>query len=694
MKRARVFILALTALLLCEGKTLAQKEEQFDLELFIEELFNLQDEDINYEDLYETLLTLYQNPLNLNTANTYELQSLYILSSVQIKNLQNYILEKGKLITLYELQVIEGFDFATIERLKPFVTVDSKDALVDDRPLLQRILEERNNYLISRYERILNPKKGNSPKESPDDSRYAGSADKFYLRYRVSKPNDFSIGFTTEKDAGEQFHWNPKSKTYFSDFWSAHFMLENQGKWQKLIVGDYQLQFGQGLIFGAGFGVGKGSETVNTANRVTLGIKPYTSVLEGGFLRGAAASYTLNKKLTATTFISYLKQDANVQTGGNNEDFESYFSTIQLTGMHRTPTELANKKQVGETVLGMNLNYRPNDRTEAGFIASTNHFSTPILRSDKPYNKFEFKGQSNLNMGVYGKYQWKHFLLFGESAISKSGGIGAVGGFTTSLTPRVEFAMVLRSYQKNFHTFRGTSFAEGSRNINEKGVYWGIKYTLNRKFYVTAYYDTYHFPWLRFRIDSPSNGHDYLFRLNYNPGSRIKLYGQFRREFKDTNVSSETLNNNIIASGRKDQYLINLEYASGIRFSFKSRVQFSEYRLITEKTMGYAFIQDAVYKNGDWILSARMALFDTEGSQNRQYAYERDVLYAFSIPAYSGRGIRNYLLVHYKAFRKMDLWARIARTTYYDRNEIGTGLETINGNKRTEVKFQVRYKLN
>jgi hypothetical protein len=42
----------------------------------------------------------------------------------------------------------------------------------------------------------------------------------------------------------------------------------------------------------------------------------------------------------------------------------------------------------------------------------------------------------------------------------------------------------------------------------------------------------------------------------------------------------------------------------------------------------------------------------------------------------------------------MDLWARIAKTTYYDRQEIGTGLETISGNKRTEVKFQVRYKLN
>ena len=71
------------------------------------------------------------------------------------------------------------------------------------------------------------------------------------------------------------------------DFWSAHLMLENQGKFRKLIVGDYQLQLGQGLLFGAGFGVGKGAETVNALQRVTLGIRPYTSVLEGGFLRGA-----------------------------------------------------------------------------------------------------------------------------------------------------------------------------------------------------------------------------------------------------------------------------------------------------------------------------------------------------------------------------------------------------------------------
>ena len=639
-------------------------------------------------------MLLYQNPLNLNIASAYELKSLYILSNQQIQSLQSYISEKGKLLTLYELQVIEGFDYATIERMRPFVTVDARDAQRDDRPLIERILTERNNYFISRYERVLNNKRGFSPKDDPDDTRYAGSPDKLYLRYRVSRPNDFSIGFTTEKDPGEPFDWNRKTKTYLTDFWSAHVMLENQGKWRKLMLGDYQLQFGQGLIFGAGFSVGKGSETVNTANRVTLGIRPYTSVLEGGFLRGAAATYQFNSKVNVTAFTSLLNQDASIREGSESDSFEQYISALQLSGLHRTPTEIANKKQVSETVIGGNINYRPNDRSEAGFIITTNQFSTPIQRSNRPYNQFEFKGSANYNLSAYFNYQWRSFSLFSETAVSKSGGIGTVGGLTTSLSPRLDFSMVFRSYQKNFHSFRGTSFAEGSRNINESGVYWGVKYTLNRKFFITAYYDSYRFPWLRFRVDSPSSGNDYLLRFNYNPGRRAKIYFQFRNERKETNTEGENANSNFVRPGIKKQYLANLEFTTNSSLSFKSRVQFSNYELNGEKTQGYAFIQDAVYKNNDWAISGRIALFDTEGNQNRQYAYERDVLYAFSIPSYSGRGIRNYLLFQYKASRKIDLWARYAITTFYDRDEIGSGLETIEGNRRTEVKFQIRYKLN
>jgi hypothetical protein len=691
MRRLALTLIGL-ALLACLQLS-AQDRSDFDLERFVEELFSLQEADVNYEDLYESLLLLYQNPLDLNEASTQQLQSLYILSLSQINNLKSYIEEKGKLLTLYELQLIDGFDNATIVRLVPFVTVDPDAAQADDRPLLQRILEERNNYFITRYERGLEERRGYSPAENPDDSRYAGSPDKLYFRYRVSKTQDFSLGFTTEKDPGEALVWDADTKRRGMDFWSAHFMLEKQGKFRKAIIGDYQLQFGQGLLFGAGLGVGKGSETVNTVQRVTLGIRPYTSVLEGGFLRGAAATYEATDRLMVTGFYSRLNQDANIRENNDPDGFPEFFSSFQLSGLHRTPNEIANKRVVSETVMGANAHYAFKNGATAGLTLTSSQFGLPIQRSDAAYNRFEFTGTDHYNVGTYASYNWRNFSLFGEAAIAKSGGIGAVAGLITNLSPRVDFAMVVRSYDRDFHTFRGTAFAEGSRNINESGVYWGVKYTLNRQFYLTAYYDTYRFPWLRFRVNTPSEGRDYLIRMHYNPGRYVRLYGQFRKETKDINTTDSETNRTIVAAGTKSQILTNLEFSVNTDLKFKSRVQYSNFLLNGERTDGYAFMQDAVFTLGKWTFSGRMALFDTEGNENRQYAYERDVLYAFSIPAYSGRGIRNYLLFQYRMSRQIDLWARVARTTFYDRNEVGTGLETIEGDKRTEVKIQLRYKL-
>ena len=675
------------------GWVQAQQNTGFDLESFVEERFGLQETDVNYEDLYESLLLLYQNPMNLNKATPQELQSLYILSRSQIDHLQTYIREKGPLLSPFELQLIEGFDYHTIQQLIPFVTVNPEDARADERPLLKRILTEKNNYFIMRYERILEKRKGYTPPQKPGDTRYAGSPDKLYLRYRVSKSQDFSLGFTVEKDPGEAITWDPATKRRGMDFWSSHLMLEKQGRLRRVILGDYQLQLGQGLLFGAGFGVGKGSETVNAVQRVTLGIRPYTSVLEGGFLRGAAATYEVTDQLKVTGFFSRLNQDANIQANDEPDGFPEFFSSFRLSGFHRTPNEIAGKRAVTETVLGANAHYHFKNRATAGITLTSNEFSTPIMRRKAPRNWFEFQGTSHYNLGAYGSYNWRKVSLFGEAARSKSGGFGGVAGFITSMTPRIDFAMVFRNYDRNFHSFRGTAFAESSRNINERGIYWGIRYTLNRKFFLTAYYDTFRFPWLRFRVNAPSEGNDYLIRLNYNPGRLIRLYGQFRREVKEMNTKAPETRQTIVLPGRKTQWIANLEFSVNQQLKLKSRVQYSHFKIESTRTAGYAFIQDASYATGHWSFSARMALFDTEGNENRQYAYERDVLYAFSIPAYSGRGTRNYLLVHYRASRKIDIWARLARSTFYDRNQIGTGLETIEGDRRTEFKFQIRYKL-
>ncbi|MFT6883654.1 MAG: hypothetical protein ACJAVY_002460, partial [Marinoscillum sp.] len=91
------------ALVICCFYSLAafsQEREEIDLEAFAERLFQVQDDDIGYEDLYESLLLNYTSPLNLNKANRLELSSLYILSPAQLNAFFKYRDNYGNFLSL------------------------------------------------------------------------------------------------------------------------------------------------------------------------------------------------------------------------------------------------------------------------------------------------------------------------------------------------------------------------------------------------------------------------------------------------------------------------------------------------------------------------------------------------------------------------------------------------------------------
>jgi hypothetical protein len=688
--------------LLCTTQLYAQEpaRPEIDLEEFAETLFQVQDDDIDYEDLYESLLLLYSNPVNINRATRDELATLYILSIIQINNLLEYINTNGELISLYELQVVPGFDTETIRRVLPFIEVRNGDEFGTSGPLFRRILNEENNYFLLRMDRILETQQGYSPAVDADDRRYLGSATKVYGRFRTSHSKDFSLGFTFEKDAGEQFNWNASNKQYGFDYYSFHFMKENVGNFKKVIFGDYQMQFGQGLLLGAGFNPGKGAETITTVRRSSSGIKPYTSVLESGFMRGAAATYQI-KNFEVTTFYSHLGQDANIKNDTTFTDFDEYISSVHQTGFHRTDSELDNKDVVTENTFGTNVNYDSPDRNfQSGLTFINTSYSIPLVKKHNNYNQFEFQGNGNYNIGGYFNYNWQNFLVFGEGATSKSGGLGMVGGFIGSLSSIVSISMVLRNYERDFHSFYGNSFGESTRNINERGIYWGLKITPSRKYFFTAYYDRFKFPWLRFRAEAPSQGYEYLARFNYRPKRSLLFYGQYRAESKQRSVNIDEGNLNRLEEGVKRSYLFNMNYDMGGGFSIKSRVQLSDYNLAGQKTKGMAIAQDLNFQVSKFRISTRFAIIDTDDFENRQYMYEKDVLYAFSIRGISGKAIRNYILLQYKPSKKFNLWLRYARTNFQNAQRIinaessiiGSGLTQINGNTRSEVKMQVRYR--
>jgi hypothetical protein len=75
----------------------------------------------------------------------------------------------------------------------------------------------------------------------------------------------------------------------------------------------------------------------------------------------------------------------------------------------------------------------------------------------------------------------------------------------------------------------------------------------------------------------------------------------------------------------------------------------------------------------------------------RQYAIERDVLYAISMPAYYERGFRNFVLFRYTPHRSTDIWLRFSRTDMPDREKLSSYVDEIKGSHRTEIKIQIRY---
>ena len=694
-----VLILGLVLSLKSGAQTYPKPEIQ--VEDFIEKLFNLQSSDANYEDLYEQLLLLYSNPIDLNNASPEELRNTYILSEQQVQEFLKHRQKTGKLLSIYELQAIPSFDLPTIYSLLPFAVVNETPQSQDNKGLWKRLKEEKNNSLIVRASRTVEQQKGYT-NAIPDPSgnipsRYLGDKNKLFARYRISHPKDFSVGFTTEKDPGEKFSWNPSNSQYGMDFWSAHVMLENKGIFRKIVFGDYQFMFGQGLVYSAGFAVGKGAEPVNTVRRSSLGLRPYTSVLEGMFFRGAGATMSL-KNVEVTVLGSQKYVDGNVQSGEDtidNDFIESYASSINITGFHRTKTELNSRQTNRETMLTVATVYKePTGKYEFGVLGTALKYQYPIIRRPSIYNQFDFNGDQNQNLSVSGQYNYQNFSFFGEAALSKGGGHAAVAGLVGSLGRGIDMSMVLRDYSRDYHAFYSNGFGEATRNMNEKGVYWGLKYRFHPKWQAAFYYDRFVFPYLSYQADGPGGGQEYLARLTYSPSKTMSMFVQYRDETKLRNLSSNTTNSDFLTPTHRKNWVIQADAKATTWMSFRTRVQGS--RWYQERggntTNGISLSQDINFDFGKFSISNRFSIFDTDDYNTRQYLYEKNVLYAFSIPALYGRGTRVYSLIQFSPTRKIDIWFRIARTFQKDQKTIGSALEEIKANHRTDVVLQVRYK--
>lgn len=656
-----------------------------NLEQQLETLAEQQDGETEDDSYLQKLVELRRNRLNLNSADNNDLRQTGMISEIQLQNFIKYRQLLGALISIYELQAVPGWNVETIKKVLPYVFVGN---VLSFRSNLQQRLAGGQSSLLIRAQQTIEKSNGYLRPDSISN-RYPGSPQRLYLRYKYRYKNLLEYGVTADKDAGEQFFKGNEKQGF--DFYSFHFFIRKAGAVKALALGDFTVNLGQGLIQWQSLAFKKSAEITGVKRQADI-LQPYNSAGEFNFLRGAGITVG-GKHVDATAFASLRHLDAtfNNDTTIANHDF---VSSILSSGYHRTVNEIAKKNSISQTSFGGNVSYNKNSfHIGANSVAFS--YSVPLIRNMRFYNQYAIQGKTWFNYSVDYSYTFRNFHFFGEAAADKNNSKAFISGVLASLDEKVDVSLLYRNIQKSYGSLYGNAFTENTLPVNEKGLFTGIGIRPVRSLTINAYADVFSFPWLRYRTDAPSHGSEYLVQLTYKPNKRLEAYTRFKSENKALNLPGLNLATAEIAIRPLLNWRNQFNYQLTKELSLHNRIEFLwfDQQEKERRQHGLLLYTDGRYKpfNKAFSINGRLQYFKTDAFESRIYSFESDVLYSYTIPGFIGKGFHYYCNVNYDVTKKLSVWARFSQTIYSNKSSIGSGLDKIEGNKRSEVKLQALY---
>lgn len=639
---------------------------------YVEDLADESLDEARLETLYADLSYLSEHPMDLNEVTRDQLSRLPFLSDRQIEQILRYRKRVERFVSLYELKGIEDMDFQTIQLVLPFVYVGEKS--VDKIPFtVKNLLKYGSNELLFRYDQCFQQKKGygsypDSVLQKYPNRKYLGEPFYASIRYSYNFEDRLQMGFVGEKDAGEPF-WSETHKGF--DYYSFHFLLKEHGVLKTLAIGDYKVSFGQGLVISNDFSPSR-SALVSQAERRNNGFRRHYSTNEQDFFRGVATTLTW-KDWDASLFYSYRKLDGAVD--------KDTFPTVKTDGLHRLSRDWEKRKKVGMQTLGGNVRFARSD-VHIGLTALHYSFGgLTLYPQEKPYNRFAFRGKSNFNIGVDYMLKNRWGKLYGETAISGNGAMATLNALRLTPVSYLSLLILYRYYDRRYQAFFGNAFAQNSSVQNEQGVYLGFQWTPFGYWKISAYADFYRFPWLKYQVDYPSVGREYMAQLDYAWNASCSTYFRYKCKEKDEDGKQQRL-----------RWQASYVLASAWHLRTSADGIFSDYG--GDNQMGYSLSQSIGWKPSTipFRFDTYVAWFSTDGYASRISSYEKNILYAFYMPSFYGKGFRFALSFHWNITRYLSLSAKLGHTYYKDRDKIGTDTEEIAGNQKTDLSALFRWK--
>lgn len=649
------------------------------LESLIEVLAEETEEEADISHWLEELQFLAENPVDINLASEGELRRIPFLNEITVTSILAHREKSGAFKSVFEVASVIGVGRDLAEKLSFFIFAG--DEAADLKDSWKSSGRAQHLLLVKGWQNF--PKQAGYLSQNDKPPAYLGAPQKIYTKYLFRKGIHLQAGVTGDRDPGEQFFrgYNPQG----FDFYSAHVSFKYNDAVPQVIIGDFSARAGQGLVIWQGFSMGKTAGVMQVSKTMSM-IRPYTSTDENFFLRGIATTLQLDD-LRAHLFFSHKKSDANLVEG---TDGKIIFTSMQTSGYHRTVSETEDKNSVGHSVAGALLSLTAGKvRFGANFLYE--RFQYPYIRGTQLYQKFLFRGRENCNASLDYKLITGPYQLYGEAAVSKSGGLAFIQGWEGRMHDQLILAAVFRHYEKDYHSTWASAFGESNRAINETGIYAGLKTFPASGVTLSGYADWFWSPWINYATSGPSRGFEYMVQGDFRYSRKLDGYLRLKNKSRSSKAKGDQLYFDNAVSRTSLRWHISYEISD--RVYLRSRLENVWYSYPdTEK--GILLFQDFGWtpSRPELTLNARFSWFRTAGYNARIYTYENDLLYNFSTFAFFGEGIRIYLNMRCRFSNSLDGWLKIARTIYSDRDVISSGHSQIEGNSRAEVKIQFRYR--
>lgn len=666
------------------------------------------------------------SPLDVNTATRQQLMALPFLTTEQIDSLLSYRERRGQLVTLGELQFISRWDYDARRAFSLFAYCAKRDkemSLTRSERLRQAFT--RGKYeLETRLDIPFYTREGQRRKMSEADlhahasSLYLGSRIATTTRFRYNYRGRVRYGLTLQKDAGEPFGCYG-AKPF--DYQSFYFYYKPKSERWTLLLGDYDVHLGQGLVYGHAFMTsrsllthalsGSNGGSNNAQWRSGSRLTPHTSADETRYLRGVAGSADLwrdearSRRLSLTLFASLRAIDGRCE--GDT------VRTLLTTGLHRSLTERDRRANVKQFVAGGRLAFTYGRHLQIGVNALYLHFDHFVCPTPRLYNRTYFHGTTGTGTSIdyqfstpvlYGRNTHKvtEYILrgMGELAIDHDGHLATTHALQL-VASTFSLTLQARSLAKAYAAPYADALVQNSHTQNEQGLLLGAELTPSTQWLFQVYGDATLHRAPVYRADTLSHRYEAGAQVTFTPHEGHRWTLRYRLRSAQQNLPADL----------REYFSSPLEYAllHTLRLAYDctlpargkaywqwhTAADLSLYnrQSATACTIGYMLSSRLKFvANERWNVALFAAYFKTDDYYTRLYATPPRLRHASTFSAFAYHGYSAAAVANYTLSTWLDFGLCFSLMHYFDRDTISTGMAAIHSHNKPDLSLQVRVK--